>query len=64
MKAPGKDVIVYTVGFDIGDDENAQEIISQCATSEEHAYYPETGAQLKTDFQSIAQEISQLRLSQ
>ena len=64
MKAPGKDVIVYTVGFDIGDDENAQDIIANCATSTEHAYYPETGAELKTSFQHIAQEISQLRLSQ
>ncbi len=64
MKAPGKEVIVYTVGFDIGADVNAQAIISQCATSAAHAYYPATGAELKASFQKIAQEISQLRLSQ
>jgi len=63
MKADGKDVIVYTVGFDIGNDVNAQNIISQCATDSDHAYYPATGAELKTSFQHIAQEISQLRLS-
>lgn len=64
MKAEGKDVIVYTVGFDIGDDVNAQNIMANCATDSDHAYYPETGAELKTSFQHIAQEISQLRLSQ
>jgi Flp pilus assembly protein TadG len=64
MKAEGKDVIVYTVGFDIGDDANAQSIMANCATDSDHAYYPETGAELKQSFQHIAQEISQLRLSQ
>lgn len=64
MKNLSTPIIVYTVGFDIGDDVNAQNIISQCATDTDHAYYPETGAELKTSFQHIAQEISQLRLSQ
>ena len=64
MKAEGKDVIVYTVGFAIGSDPNAQEIMTNCATDSDHDYYPNTGAELKTSFQSIAQEISQLRLSQ
>jgi hypothetical protein len=57
-------IIVYTVGFDIGDDVNAQNIMANCATDSEHAYYPNTGAELKDNFQHIAQEISQLRLSQ
>lgn len=64
MKADGKDVIVYTVGFDVVNSVNAQNLVSQCATDGEHAYYPNTGAELKTAFQLIAQEISQLRLSQ
>jgi len=64
MKAPGNDVIVYTVGFNVGSDPNAQLIMNQCATDAEHAYFPETGAELKMAFQLIAQEISQLRLSQ
>jgi hypothetical protein len=64
MKAPGKDVIIYTVGFNIGSDPNAQAIMSYCATDAEHEYYPDTGAELQTTFQLIAQEISQLRLSQ
>jgi Flp pilus assembly protein TadG len=64
MKAPGKDIIIYTVGFNIGSDPNAQAIMSYCATDAEHEYYPTTGAELQTTFQAIAQEISQLRLSQ
>jgi hypothetical protein len=64
MKAGGKDVIVYTVGFDVVNSVNAQNLVAGCATDAEHAYYPNTGAELKTAFQLIAQEISQLRLSQ
>jgi Flp pilus assembly protein TadG len=64
MKADGKDVIVYTVGFDVYNSTNAQNLVADCATDSEHAYYPNTGAELKTTFQLIAQEISQLRLSQ
>jgi Flp pilus assembly protein TadG len=64
MKASPNNVIVYTVGFDIGSDTAAQEIVAYCATSSDHDYYPATGAALKDDFQKIAQEISQLRLSQ
>jgi Flp pilus assembly protein TadG len=64
MKAPGKDIIVYTVGFNVTADTDAQQIMNYCATDADHAYFPSTGAELKTTFQLIAQEISQLRLSQ
>ena len=64
MKADGKDIIVYTVGFNVTADTAAQQIMNYCATDAEHAYFPATGAELKTAFQLIAQEISQLRLSQ
>lgn len=64
MKASGKDVIVYTVGFDVYNSTNAQNLVADCATDSEHAYYPNTGAELKAAFQLIAQEISQLRLSE
>jgi hypothetical protein len=63
MKASGKDVIVYTVGFNVAADTAAQQIMNYCATDAEHAYFPSTGGELKTAFQLIAQEISQLRLS-
>lgn len=64
MKASGKDIIVYTVGFNVTADTAAQQIMNYCATDAEHAYFPSTGSELKTAFQLIAQEISQLRLSQ
>ena len=31
-------VVVYTVGFDIGNDQNAKNIMSGCATDAAHAY--------------------------
>jgi hypothetical protein len=62
IKAAG--IIVYTVGFNVNSSVNAQNLVANCATSMDHAYYPDTGAELKTTFQLIAQEISELRLSQ
>lgn len=62
MKAAG--VIVYTVGFDIGNAWNAKSLLSTCATDPSHMYLPKTGADLKAAFGSIAQGISNLRVSQ
>ena len=61
MKAQG--VIIYTVGFDVADDENAQDIMRECATDAEHVYLPSTGAALKTAFRAIGEDISRLRIS-
>lgn len=61
MKAAG--VIIYTVGFDVADDNNAQDIMRDCATDAEHVYLPSTGAALKDAFRAIGQDISRLRLS-
>ena len=61
MKAQG--VIVYTVGFDVADDQDAQDIMSACATDAQHVYLPSTGAALKDAFHAIGQDISRLRLS-
>jgi hypothetical protein len=62
MKEAG--IIVYTVGFQVGAEPAAKTILDNCATSLGHAYYPDTGAELKTAFHKISQEISELRLSQ
>lgn len=61
MKAAG--VIIYTVGFDVAGDTNAQDIMRDCATDAEHVYLPSTGAALKDAFRAIGQDISRLRLS-
>lgn len=61
MKAAG--VIVYTVGFDVAADPNAQAIVQQCATDAAHVYLPSTGAALKDAFHAIGEDISRLRIS-
>jgi Flp pilus assembly protein TadG len=61
MKSKG--VIVYTVGFQL-DDTGARALLSKCATSSSHSYQAYDGAQLRSIFRGIAEEISALRLSQ
>lgn len=62
MKAAG--VIVYTVGFQVVDTQNARDLVNNCATDAAHVYLPATGADLKTAFQAIGQDLSRLRISQ
>jgi len=61
MKAQG--VVVYTVGFALGGNANAEAIMEECATSAEHVYLPDSGSELKVAFKEIAQDINALRLS-
>ena len=61
MKAKG--VIIYTVGFDVAADQDAQDIVRECATDAQHVYLPSTGAALKTAFRAIGEDISRLRIS-
>lgn len=61
MKAQG--VIIYTVAFDVANDQNAQDIMTACATDSQHVYLPSTGAALKDAFHAIGQDISRLRIS-
>lgn len=58
-----KNVIIYTVGFAVGNDANAKAIMNECATDAKHVYLPESGADLKNAFKAIGQEINSLRLS-
>jgi Flp pilus assembly protein TadG len=60
MKAKG--IIVYTVGFDVGNDASAIDVLKSCATDTAHAFFPATGADLKTAFSDIAQQITNLRV--
>lgn len=69
MKAPGKNIIIYTVGFDLASISsstaraNAENFLNQCATSPSHVYFPESGAEMQDAFRDIALKISKLRLS-
>ena len=56
-------VVVYTVGFDIASDLNAQALLNGCASDPTKAYLASNGAQLLAAFQDIANNISQLRVT-
>lgn len=58
-----KGIIVYTVGFDIGDEPDAAEVLSDCATDSSHYFAAANGTALKAAFRAIAVDISNLRLS-
>lgn len=64
MKDPSTGIVVYTVGFDISDQSNEQAVLSYCATDSSKYYLADNSAQLTAAFQSIAQDIAQLRLSE
>lgn len=61
MKAAG--VIVYTVGLGVGSDPAANGVLTNCATSTKHVYFPSGGTDLKDAFRAIGQEINSLRIS-
>jgi len=63
IKASDNAITVYTVGFTVGNDQAARDFLTTCASSADKAYFPATGSELKTSFNTIAQEISNLRLS-
>lgn len=60
MKAAG--ITVYTVGFDLGDNQTAIETLRECATSPDAFYNTTTGDELRQAFRDIALKISTLRL--
>ena len=62
MKTAG--VVVYTVGFNVVNDQRAKDLVSQCATSPAHVYLPSGGQALKDAFRSIGQDIASLRIAQ
>jgi Flp pilus assembly protein TadG len=61
MKAQG--VIIYTVGFDLQGDQNAIDLLTNCASNPSNFYNAATGADLQSAFQNIANQITQLRIS-
>ncbi|MEQ1930674.1 MAG: ubiquitin-activating E1 FCCH domain-containing protein [Parvularculaceae bacterium] len=61
MKASG--VTVYTVGFQVVNDQRARDLVNNCASSSAHVYLAATGDQLRSVFTTIAGEVSQLRVS-
>ena len=62
MKNPALNLTIFTVGFDVNDT-SAINMLKYCATDQAHVYFPANGSELKTAFNSIAQEISSLRIA-
>jgi hypothetical protein len=58
-----KDVIIYTVGFQVGNAANAVNLINNCATDAQHVYTPNTGTALQDAFEAIGADIAALRIS-
>ena len=57
------DVIIYTVGFQVGSATNAVNLINNCATDAQHVYTPNTGTALQDAFEAIGADIAALRIS-
>lgn len=55
-------ITIFTVGFGL-DSTTAIDFLRSCASSPQHAYTADTGAELRTAFRQIASRISKLRLS-
>jgi Flp pilus assembly protein TadG len=61
MKQQG--IIIYTVGFDIASDVNAQNIMNYCAMDSSHVYLPNNSSDLAAAFVAIGQDVTALRIS-
>jgi hypothetical protein len=57
-------IVVYTVGFEIGDSGNACDTTQHCASSDDHFYNASNGEKLRIAFRDIAMQISTLRLAE
>jgi hypothetical protein len=64
MKAPGKDIEVYTIGFRVDDYPRGEDLMEYCATDESHFYTADDGAELRRVFDLIANNVSEIYLSQ
>lgn len=62
MKDAG--IIVYTVGFDIDSQQEAIDLMANCATDSAHAFLADDNAALQEAFQDIGQNIATLRIAQ
>jgi hypothetical protein len=56
-------ITVFTVGFALGADLDAREVLARCATDVSHAYEASTGEELRQAFRDIATRIATLRLT-
>jgi Flp pilus assembly protein TadG len=63
MRADGKDVIIYTVGFELAAGSPGEDFLEYCATDEDHVFLAANSTELKAAFKAIATSISRLRIA-
>jgi hypothetical protein len=63
IKVASNKTLLYTVGFDLANNASALTFLRNCATSADHFYQADTGADLEDAFSAIAQSLSELRIS-
>lgn len=56
-------IMIYTIGFEVGNIAAAQSLLNDCATSPSHAYLASGSAELREVFQAIARSINEVRLT-
>lgn len=61
-KAAGKDIVIYTIGLS-PPNQTTIDMLTACASSPSKAYFPTSPTELVTVFQSIANELADLRLA-
>lgn len=63
IKAPANDTILYTVGFDLGGDTASLNFLRDCASSPADFFQADSGEDLESAFEAIAQNLNDLRIS-
>lgn len=61
--AKARDILVYTIGFEIGGGSGEEELLSKCATTVNHFFLAD-GLNLSDTFGAIASSLNQLRLTE
>jgi hypothetical protein len=59
-KASG--ITVYTIGLN-PPNQTTRDVLTECATDEDHAYFPTASSELITVFTEIASQLANLRLA-
>lgn len=63
IKTPANKTLLYVVGFDLAGDTDSLNFLKGCATGDDYFFQADNGADLTNAFKSIAQSLSELRIS-
>ncbi len=64
MKAAGKEIEIYTVGFRVNDYPRGEDLMEYCATDAAHFFTADDGDELQEVFEKIARNVKSMYLSQ